>query len=164
MTTDRPIPQLISIDNTIVRFRVGDARAYGVPENVIERLKIDVEAIAGALTYASSTLSGTTFRVEWGAPGTGRYYALHAFTGQRHGGLASIEEAMQRLADLEGVSRAELRHEDRSSSAGTEFRWEVFRGGLHGFRDEAMVGTVGDEGTEPAKAAPRDITPSRRSL
>lgn len=80
------------------------------------------------------------------------YYALHSQTGQTITGLASMDEAMRRLAEIEGVDRSALVHEDRSSSAGSELRWDVYRAGSFAFGGApdssvppVQIGTVGDE-------------------
>jgi hypothetical protein len=51
----------IDTDNAIIRFRVGDARALGMPEACVTQLRADVEALGTAISAAS----GTTFAVDW---------------------------------------------------------------------------------------------------
>ncbi len=51
----------IDTDNAIIRFRVGQARADGVPELALRQLMTDIETIAVAV----SRETGVHFRTEW---------------------------------------------------------------------------------------------------
>ncbi len=68
------------------------------------------------------------------------YYALIASTGEMREGLPSVSDATRWIAERLGIDRSSLVLENRSSSCGTDLRYEVVTapGG-------DVIGTVGNE-------------------